>query len=532
MVSRPISNVTVLRLAAAVASGVILVVAFPPRNWWWLAPIAVAAFTLAIYRTSWRASLGLGLVFGLVFFAGLMPWLRVIGWDAWVLLSAFCALFFALMGWGMAMVTWLPWWPVWAATVWSLQEFVRGRVPLGGFPWGNLAFSQTDSVLSPWVSIIGAAGLSFLVALIGTGLAWAALRGYRAWQARQVPVSAVGVVVGCLVVSLAALWIPLPNASDGNAFVTAAVVQGDVPRTGLDAFGQREAVLRNHVNASHHLADQIASGAVAQPALVIWPENSSDIDPYADPQAYQLIQGAVTALNAPTLVGLVVEAPHDAGLLNSGVVWDPKTGPGQTYVKRHPVPFGEVVPFRSLLEHWITRFDRVPQNYIAGTKPGLLTMGPATVGDVICFEVAYDGIVRNVVDGGADVLAVQTNNATYGRTGQVEQQLAMERLRALEYGRSVLVAATSGISAIIAPDGQLLASAPEFTQASLVAHVPLRTSLTIAARLGTAPERGLAALGALAIVVAAVWRRRAPHVGRHARSHENQESSTAGAGGP
>jgi len=520
-----------LRLAATVVAGVILVVAFPPRNWWWLAPIAVAGFTLAVYRTSWRASLALGLVFGVVFFAGLMPWLRVIGWDAWILLSVFCALFFALMGWGMAMVTSLPWWPVWAAAVWSLQEFVRGRVPLGGFPWGNLAFSQADSVLSPWVSIIGAAGLSLLIALIGTSLAWAALRGSRSWKARQLPVAAIIVVVGCLVVSLGALWIPLPSATDGRTFVTAAVVQGDVPRTGLDAFGQREAVLRNHVDASHHLADQIAAGAVPQPALVIWPENSSDIDPYADPQAYQLIQGAVTALKAPTLVGLVVEAPHDAGLANVGVVWDPKTGPGQTYVKRHPVPFGEVVPFRAFLEHWITRFDRVPQNFIAGTKPGLLTMGPATVGDVICFEVAYDGIVRDVVDGGADVLAVQTNNATYGRTGQVEQQLAMERLRAIEYGRSVLVAATSGISAIIAPNGQLLASAPEFTQASLVAQVPLRTNLTIAARLGAWPERTLAVLGALTIIVGGWRRRRAPHVGRHARPQEDQETSPVGAGG-
>ena len=143
---------------------------------------------------------------------------------------------------------------------------------------------------------------------------------------------------------------------------------------------------------------------------------------------------------------------------NSGVVWDPQTGPGERYVKRHPVPFGEYIPFRAQLSGWIERLDQIPRDFYAGDRPGNLDVGPAAVGDVICFEVAYDGLVRDVVTGGADVLVVQTNNATYNGTGQPQQQMAMSRLRAVEHGRTVLVAATSGISAVVAPDGEVVAA--------------------------------------------------------------------------
>ena len=108
-------------------------------------------------------------------------------------------------------------------------------------------------------------------------------------------------------------------------------------------------------------------------------------------------------------------------------------------MKRHPVPFGEYIPFRAELTGLISRLDQIPRDFYAGHRPGNLTVGPARVGDVICFEVAYDGLVRDVVRGGAQVLVVQTNNATYNGTGQPYQQMAMSRLRAVETGRDVLV---------------------------------------------------------------------------------------------
>jgi apolipoprotein N-acyltransferase len=146
----------------------------------------------------------------------------------------------------------------------------------------------------------------------------------------------------------------------------------------------------------------------------------------------------------------------------------------------------------------------------------VLQVGPARVGDVICFEVAYDGLVRSTVVGGAQLLTVQTNNATFGRTPETEQQLAMSRLRAVEHGRWVLVAATSGVSATIAPDGTVVQRAEIFTAAQIVQRVRLSDSLTPADRVGALPEVILALLGfgAAAWSGTVRWRqRRRPSVG-------------------
>jgi apolipoprotein N-acyltransferase len=116
--------------------------------------------------------------------------------------------------------------------------------------------------------------------------------------------------------------------------------------------------------------------------------------------------------------------------------------------------------------------------------------------------VVYDSLVGDVVDGGAGMLVVQTNNATFGFTDESQQQLAMSRLRAVEFGRSVAVVATSGISAIVAPDGSVARQSRLFTPDVFVEPIAQRSTTTIAARLGAAPEWALTAVGVLGLVLA------------------------------
>jgi apolipoprotein N-acyltransferase len=241
---------------------------------------------------------------------------------------------------------------------------------------------------------------------------------------------------------------------------------------------------------------------------VIWPENSSDIDPLRNPDAAAQIDRAADAIGAPILVGAVLRNPddpptddHPGTIHNVALVWDPVTGPGDGYVKRHPVPFGEYLPFRGLLTRFITRFERIPRDFAPGDEPGFLQLGPVPVGVVICFEIAWDGLVRDAVRAGGQVLVVQTNNATYGLTGQPEQQLAISRLQAITAGRTTLVAATSGISAVIQPDGSMPWRTEQFVADSTVVDVALRSGQTPAIRVGPWTEVGgallLAALLAL-----------------------------------
>ena len=453
---------------------------------WVLAPLGVAILVLLSRGQRPRRAALIGLAHGLGTFVPVLSWLTIVGPDAWLALSLLEAGYLALAGVLTPAVLRLRFWPVWVACLWVAQELLRGTTPFGGFPWGRLAFAETSSPFTPYAAVGGAPLVTWATALCGALVAAAIVHRRR----RQ---SAILLALGALAVPVVGLVLPV-GAGEGRP-VTIAVVQGGVPGAGMDFLGEREQVLRNHVAATQRLALDIRAGAVPQPDLVIWPENSSDIDPLVDPAAGALIDGAVRAVGVPVLVGALLDGPGPDHVSNTGIVWSPTTGPGARYVKRHPVPFGEYIPFRRELTGVIKRLDQIPRDFARGTTPGNLTVGPAQVGDVICFEVAYDAIVRDAVRGGAQVIVVQTNNATYTGTGQPDQQLAMSRLRAVESGRDVLVAATSGISAIVRADGSIEAQSSGAGAQTLIATVPLRDGLTLATRMGAWPERVLAALG-------------------------------------
>jgi apolipoprotein N-acyltransferase len=495
-----------LRIVAAVAAGLIMYLAFPPSvlgpsegttdGLWPLAPVGVAVLTLALRGASGRFGALLGLISGFCFFLPVLPGLKPIGTDAWIGLSLVEAAYFIPMAAAMAVVSRTRLWPLWTAALWITQELLRGRVPFGGFPWARLAFSQADTPLTGYASIGGAPLTSFMTALIGTLLAYAIVKHSKR-------ATALG-LAGAVAITFAGSMIPTDAGTSGRQ-VTVAVIQGNVPRAGMDFDTQRAAVLNNHVKETKVLAAEIRSGQVPKPDLVVWPENASDLDPYTDPEARTLIDAAVKDVGVPVLVGALTDTPDGEKVENRGIVWDPVTGPGQYYTKRHPVPFGEYIPFRSLLTRFISRLDRIPRDFARGTKSNLMKIGGVEIGDVICFEVAYDGIVRDAAEG--DMIVVQTNNATYGHTSLPWQQLAMSRLRAVEHDRSVLVAATSGISAIITQDGRKVNHSREFTPDIQVSTVPVRTGTTISDHLGGVPEWLLAFVGMTGLVIALRARR-------------------------
>ncbi|TQF07147.1 apolipoprotein N-acyltransferase [Kitasatospora acidiphila] len=485
--------------ALAATAGLALAAAFPPYDLWPLSIVAVAALALLTHGRTVRQGAWTGFAFGLPFFLWLLDWIRVIGWDAWLGLSLAEALFLWALGGALALTSRLRGWPLWGACLWVAEELVRDRQPLGGFPWGRLAFANTASPFTPLAALGGAPLVTFAVALTGSLLGYLVLRFARRGKA---PAGATGWLKPTAAVLCAALatsgglLVPIPTKGDST--VRVALVQGNVQQPGIDFLGRPMQVLKNHAAETEALAQRIAAGQEQQPDVVIWPENSSDLDPYSDPAAYAKITEAVRSIGVPTLVGALVNGPDAQHVQNEGIVWDPISGPGAHYTKQHPVPFGEYVPFRSVLMKVITRLQRVAHDFYPGKGNGVMQLGPARIGDVICFEVAYDEIPRDTVNAGGRVLVVQTNNATYAKSGQPEQQLAMSRLRAVEHGRAVLIAATSGISAVIRPDGTIESRTQELVPAELSANVPLRDGRTLADKVGAAPEWALAGVGLLA----------------------------------
>ncbi|MET9688277.1 apolipoprotein N-acyltransferase [Streptomyces sp. NPDC006514] len=482
-----------LRALLAALSGVLLYLSFPPRPLWWLAPFALALLAGCLHGRRARAGFGLGLLAGLGYLLPLLVWTgEEVGAVPWLALSTLEALLIGLTGLGIALVSRLRAWPLFAAAVWVAGEALRARAPFGGFPWGKLAFGQADGVFTPLAALGGTPLLSFGVALCGFGL-YEVLRTARRHPGRTTAALAALTVAAPIGAGLAARPLVSDAAEDGTAVV--AVIQGNVPRLGLDFNSQRRAVLDNHAKRTVQLAEDVRAGRAPKPDFVVWPENSSDLDPYAEPDAHAVIDQAVKAIGVPVAIGAVV-APETGPLRNTMILWDPVKGPTATYDKRKIQPFGERIPMRSVVRLFSSDVDRVRRDFGPGKEPGVFDMAGSGVGMVTCFEAAFDDAVRSTVRAGAQVIAVPSNNATFGRTQMTYQQLAMDRIRAVEHSRTVLVPVTSGVSAVIRPDGKIVSQTEMFTADALVAEIPLRSGRTPATVVGPLPEYALLLLAA------------------------------------
>ncbi|WP_313885931.1 apolipoprotein N-acyltransferase [Fodinicola feengrottensis] len=487
----------------------LLWLAFPPVGLWWTAPIALGLFALTLRGSRLRRGAWAGYLFGLVFFTAVLHWAGTYVGSVWLFLPVSQAAFTALLG-ALTPLTWRrpALLPALTGGAWVLSEALRSRIPFGGFPWARVAFSQADAPTLKLASLAGAPGVTFAVAatggLLALALVWLLSERPPAANQRQL-LKVVGAAAGAIALMAIGLVVPLP--SPGGPTVTVAIIQGNVPRLGLDFNAQRRAVLDNHVNATMKLASQIAAGTAKQPDFVIWPENSSDIDPLANPDAYAEITQAAQAMKVPILIGGMMNGPGPTHVSNTSIVWSPTTGPGERYVKRHPVPFAEYIPLRSIARMVSNKVDLVPRDFYPGDRVGVMTMGKYTLADSICFEVAYDGLVHDAVAAGGQMIAVQTNNATFGKTEESAQQLAMVRFRAAEYGLPAVMASTTGISAVVEHDGTVSQHSGLFEQAILVEQVqiaaPGHQIATVAAVLGEWPEI-LASL-ATAVALALLW---------------------------
>jgi apolipoprotein N-acyltransferase len=534
------------RISAAIAGGLLLCLTFPPFGWWYLAVIAfpLLAWVLTRDTTKLIGGLGYGFLFGAAFYIPLLPWTgEMVGVMPWLALSLTEAVFPALFGLCAVATRKVAGWPVWFAGLWALFEWLKSIVPFGGFPWGVVGFGQTDGPLLPLAQIGGAPLVSFAVALLGFGLAalvfeivdWWRSGGDRRPASPPPAVVLPGACV-CLVLIATAAISPAVRHSgagaDDEPSVNVAAVQGNVPQLGLDFNAQRRAVLDNHVRETMRLADDVRAGRAPQPLFVVWPENSSDIDPLANQDAADQIAVAVEAVRAPILVGGVLAAPgytrDNPVSTNSVIVWNPETGPGDRHDKQIVQPFGEYLPWRSFFKHFSDYADRAGY-FQPGSGNGIVDAAGVPVGVSTCWEVIFDRSPRESVLNGAQVLTVPSNNATFNESMSV-QQLAFGRLRAVEHNRFVIVAGTTGISAVIAPDGRVLARTQFFEPAYLDMAIRLKTQLTPATQWGPLVQGLLVAVGIGALLAAILQNGRFVRGRRRVTDASGNETSPDGGG--
>lgn len=463
-------------VAAGVASGVLFWAANPAPDLGLLAFVAlVPMFAVA---TTWRRGMLAGAVGGVVAYLLVLRWVVPVAWFVWPVLAAWCAVFWALAV-ACAGSLWRRTGPVlWAfavASAWVVAEWWRGMWPFGGFAWGELGTTQAGvAATRSLAAALGVLGVSWGVAAVNAALAVVVRSAVAHGRPRRREVTATLSVVGVVVVLFGLGVLFRPRAAP-TGVMRVAVVQANRFEDG-DVWPEK--MLREHLALTREVA--LSDDAVD---LYVWGESSIWDQPVTD----ELLASVAAASGGVPVVANAYVRIGDRLWANETLVVG--TGGVETgrYRKRHPVPWGEFVPFRSVLEPVVPQIARVPRDAVRGTGPGVVDVDGVAVGLLICFESLFPRDARSTVDAGAELLVVTTNNSTFGRSDLSAQYLAGSRMRAVETHRGEVVTSVNGRSAVFGPDGTVLRRTGLWDATTAVVDVPLHDDRTLSVRLGVWP---------------------------------------------
>ncbi|WP_193104535.1 apolipoprotein N-acyltransferase [Brachybacterium sp. FME24] len=508
-----------LALLCGLAGGFTALLAFPPYGMWMLLPVSLALLLAGLLARNVWVSILVSLAWGAAFFIPLTAWANTYaGTLPWLALGVFEALYIVLFGL-LARTVMLrrglcPTSTLVVSALWVGVETLRSHAPWGGLPWGATAFALEDSPLlnlGPW---IGMAGLAFVVALLGQMLLHGALSLLGRRHRGLIGFAGVWPLAVAVAAILATVVVPSPvnRAPADRPTMTVAGIQGSMEKIDPAALTMPEGVFDNHLDVTRSTIEQ-ASSEGRQLDLIVWPEDSTGYDPRQDPWLAQQLTAASTDADAPILIGTQI-AVGETQRLNQSVLYTPDGSTPYVYSKRHPVPFGEFIPFRGFFGALSDKVDLISRDMIPGEDVGVMDMnslgqGEDSVGVLICFEIAYDNLVGDVVRDGAEVIVVQSNNALFGDSDEAIQQLAEARVMAVVSGRSVVHVSTVGHSAIFTPEGRRLDFVDHWEQGSVLAEVPLRTGITPAVAAGPWIPLGISAVGLAGFLAALASSRRA-----------------------
>lgn len=484
-----------MSLLLAIATGLLIGAGQAPMGVWPATLLGVAAMTWLLAGRSLGSAFGHGYLVGLAMNALTVSWISVLGVPVGIALVAFLSLWWGLLAWVIARISRLRFWPLLIPAAWVAMEFASGKIPFGGFSWTRLGFTVIDQPMSGWLPFVGVTGASYLVAAVANALLYALLT----------PGRRIRVVAGVLAVFLAGGLLHLLPQPEAGETVRIAVVQPNVNRHEHGTASYARSVTNNALSETiFALAEAETSGVELD--FVLWPENATDVDPIADPETRRLVELSVQLAGVPVFVGAVMNGPEPDTRQTSSIWWDPELGPMDMYHKRDLVPFGEWIPFREVLLPRLPVLEQIGRQSIPGEEPGVVQAPIASnpdlqVGTIICFELAYDDTSYDTVLFGGEIIVSQSNTNTYGGTFQPPQQLAINRVRAMETGREVVVSTLNSLTGVVDTRGRVHELTEEFDSASRIVEVPLRDNITPAVRLGAWPAwfAVVVSLGALAL---------------------------------
>jgi apolipoprotein N-acyltransferase len=471
----------------SLAAGVLLALSLPPWGWW---PLGLAGAGLLYWRLAGlpaRARLWSGWLAGLGCYAPGLWWARSFNWYGAVVLILLEALFFA----GAAALT--PRWrgraPAFVAAG-TLAEAIRMTWPFGGLPLGGVFLGQAYGPLLQLARIGGPLLLTAGVWAGGVGVATVVSNLRHLRESAALPYRGAAILVGlglCIVVGAVA-----PDGGAPVRSISVALVQGG-GRRGLDkAQVPAAVVLSAQVAATGRLDTTTPS-----PSLVLWPEDVIALSGPLRGSAQEALMARLARRLHTTLIAGVTAPASASTFFNEMVAWGPDGRIVATFEKVHRVPFGEYVPYRSLISH-LANLSGVPTDAVPGHGTGLLRTPAGPLGTLVSFEVFYANRSRTSVRAGAELLIVPTNTSSYATSQVPTQEVAADAVQAVETGRDLVQSAPTGYSSVVDQRGQVLQRSVLGRAQVLTATVPLRRGFTFYDHLGDLPVLLVAAAALVA----------------------------------
>ena len=445
----------------ATIAGLLYFLSFPPYDLWYLIFPALYLFYYSLL--SKEKSFLSGFIFGCVAYGVILLGIQSIGLEAWIPLTILMGLMYGIFG---RLFSYLNtksennFYVLLSAV--AIFDLFRAYFPFGGFPWG---FPSTVLLTSPinsplffevplYFKNFGPTGASLLLQSFTLIIALGVFLKNKQKNYLK----------NYIIFSLIIFIIIISNfvISDSEyaqieaSELNIAIVQGNSPCPGAKnrCNNERQKIYDSHLNQTQSLDGNFD--------LVVWPESSTGFN--NDPGIHSKVQNEISAealrLDSYFLIG--GDRPIQKKYFENYGIFINKDGEitGQ-YLKQHPVPFGEYIPFRKYLE-WIPPLALVPRDMIRGDSQKIFMVNDVKISTVISFEGSFQRYIRNSVQDGAELVVILTNQASYGESGMSDQFILMSRANAISNGRPIVHAAITGKSAFIDHKGRVISKTELF----------------------------------------------------------------------
>ena len=477
-------------LLKAIFAGALYFLSFPPFDYWYLIFPSVYFF----YSSTITAErvFSNGFVFGSIAYGVILFGIQSIGYEAWIPLAILMGLMYGFYSKALKFIATKTNNNLFALVgVISGFGLLRSYFPFGGFPWGYsstvLLTGYQDNIFFLLVpklfKTFGPIGYSLLLESFILFL-YLLIRG-KEERRNELKKFLIMIIIFAVPLIFSEIYV----REDITKEIEVSIIQGNSPCPGTKnkCENERQRIYENHLSLTKSLNSERNEKDNGTPRLIVWAESSSGFknDPKENSETLNQIASEIKRLKASFLIG--GDRPSNPGEFeNYGIFINENGVISGEYLKQHPVPFGEYIPFRKYLD-WIPPLALVPRDMVRGSNQEVFTtiQNEIKISPVISFEGSFDRYIRRSVKMGAELVVILTNQASFGKSGMSDQFILMSRANAISNNRDIVHAAITGKSAFISGiDGDVYSSSDLFTDEVLTQKIKTSNTNTLYTKWG------------------------------------------------